>query len=214
MHHPASRLIQNTPPGADIPGPAPTLPVNVHLRSRHRRQVQSGGAQGMQGVNHRAAGLTAPCQLAECLNLVLVVWPIPRRPPLHRDKRIRETLQRPWVLCQGESLRRISLALCHEGALALDSCEEKVLVGVVDDANGGLAVDSEAEGNAGVGEHVEEVGGAVDGVNNEGGLRADFLAGFVCLFAHEGDIRVGSGEAVGDNLFDGLIDFGDDIGSY
>lgn len=41
--------------------------------------------------------------------------------------------------------------------MGLDCGEEKVLVGVVDDADDGLAVDGEAEGDAGIGKGVDEV---------------------------------------------------------
>lgn len=41
--------------------------------------------------------------------------------------------------------------------MGLDCGEEEILVGVVDDADDGLAVNGEAEGDAGVGERVDEI---------------------------------------------------------
>jgi hypothetical protein len=56
------------------------------------------------------------------------------------------------------------------GAVASDGRVERGGEGVVDDADGGDAVDGETQGDADVGEIVHEVGRAVDGVDDEGGL--------------------------------------------
>lgn len=57
--------------------------------------------------------------------------------------------------------------MVEEGALALDGGVEGGGEGVVDDADGGDEVDGEAERDGDVGVAVDEVGGAVDGVDDE-----------------------------------------------
>lgn len=56
---------------------------------------------------------------------------------------------------------------------------------VEDDADDGLLLDGEAEGDAGVWEAVDEVYGAVDWVDDEGGRVCEGFGGVVGFFAHE-----------------------------
>lgn len=64
------------------------------------------------------------------------------------------------------------------------SCRDR-LTGVVDDTNDGLEANCEAEGDADVGIAMDEIGCAVDRVNDEGGSLSQTSAWFVGLFAHE-----------------------------
>ena len=95
--------------------------------------------------------------------------------------------------------------------MALDGPVEDVEEGVVDDADDGDARYGEAEGDAGVGEGVDEVCRAVDGVDYEGGCVGDFGSRLPGFFAHEGDGWVRFAEGRGDVIFDGFVGFGDDV---
>lgn len=75
--------------------------------------------------------------------------------------------------------------------MAFDGGVEGVEPWVVDDAHGGLAIDGESEGDTGARERVDEVGCAVNRVDDESWLRAELHARLVCLLAHEGDVRKG-----------------------
>lgn len=80
--------------------------------------------------------------------------------------------------------------------------------GVIDDADGGLPVDGEAERDAGLGEAVDEVSGPVDGVDDEGGRGRDAgLAHHVGLLADEGEGRVGLAQALRHMRFYRLVGF-------
>jgi len=81
--------------------------------------------------------------------------------------------------------------MCEEGTATLDGGVEGVEPGVVDNADGRLAIDSEAEGDAGAGERMDEVGSAVDGVYDEGWFGTKLHARLICFLAHEGDVREG-----------------------
>lgn len=81
---------------------------------------------------------------------------------------------------------------------AADGGEEFVEEGVVDDADGGVAGEEEGEGDGDGGEVVDEVGGAVDGVDEEGGAGGDAARGVVAFLADEVVGGVFGDEARGD----------------
>lgn len=56
---------------------------------------------------------------------------------------------------------------------------------IIDDSDDGFLVDCEAERDGDVGPSVEEVGCAVDRVDDEGGGGGEDVAGLVGFFAHE-----------------------------
>lgn len=56
---------------------------------------------------------------------------------------------------------------------------------IIDDSDDGFFVDCEAEGDGDVGPSVEEIGCAVDRVDDEGGGGGEDVAGLVGFFAHE-----------------------------
>lgn len=56
---------------------------------------------------------------------------------------------------------------------------------VEDHADGGDPIDGEAEGDAGVGEAVDKVDGAIDGIHDEGGRVGEGFLGIIGLFAVE-----------------------------
>lgn len=82
--------------------------------------------------------------------------------------------------------------------MAADRGPEGFRGGVVDDADGGDAADGEAEGDAGVGEAVNEVDCAVDGVDDEGWRFGEGVRWVVGFFAVESGreligIKIGRG---------------------
>ncbi|KAI6770926.1 hypothetical protein HG531_009781 [Fusarium graminearum] len=88
--------------------------------------------------------------------------------------------------------------MCEESTVALDGGVEGVEPGVVDNTNNWLAVDGEAQRDAGAGERMDEVGGTVDGVYNKGRLGAKLHTRL-------------SGR---DHFFNTLVCFGDDVDGY
>lgn len=225
--HLAAGLAEDTPSSADIPRPAAALPVHVHLTGSHGSNVQGSRAQRAQGVDHGAAGLLGGGQLPEHLRLEVEVGAVTVGTPFNGDESIAETFERTGCACEGQLLRSSALDAGHVGALALDRGKEQVLPGVVDDADDGATFDGEAEGDAGVGEGVDEVGGSyagsawrprhnrrartVNGVDNESRLRANTHARLVRLLAHKGNVRKRRGKARRDHLLDVLIRLGDDV---
>lgn len=69
--------------------------------------------------------------------------------------------------------------------MAFDGGVERAGEGVVDYADEGRALDREAEGDADVGVVVDEVGRAVDWVDDEGWSIGEGLRWGVSFFAHE-----------------------------
>ena len=61
---------------------------------------------------------------------------------------------------------------------------------------------------------MDEVRGAVDGVDDEGWGVGELLARVVGFFADEFEGRVGGEEARGDHFFDCLVGFGDEVGGW
>lgn len=111
-------------------------------------------------MDHGAARLLGGGELLEHLRLELVVWPVAVGAPFDGDEGVGEPLKRTGTRGEGQLLRGCALDAGHVGAVGLYGCEEEVLVGVVDDADDGLAVDGDAEGDAGVGEGMDEVCGS------------------------------------------------------
>ncbi len=77
------------------------------------------------------------------------------------------------------------------GAVAADGVVEVLGEGVVDDADEGAAVVGEGEGDGDVRVGVDEVGGAVDGVDDEGWGGGE-VAGCGGFFAEEAGGREGA----------------------
>lgn len=76
-------------------------------------------------------------------------------------------------------------------------------------------MDGEAEGDAGVGVAVDEVGSAVNGVDDEGRAVGDLgLAGYVRLLADKKVGGVEGLEAGGDMLLDGLVCLGHNVDGW
>lgn len=97
-------------------------------------------------------------------------------------------------------------------AVAFDGGPELVAEGIVDDAHRGNFVHDEGDGDGDFWKAVDEVGCAVDGVDDEGWVVGDGLAGVVRLFANEGEGRVVGGEVCADEGFDCFVCLGDDVG--
>lgn len=73
----------------------------------------------------------------------------------------------------------------HICSSACNSRIESLSKRIIDDSDDGLFVDCEAEGDGDVGPSVEEIGRAVDRVDDEGGGGGEDVAGLVGFFAHE-----------------------------
>ena len=56
---------------------------------------------------------------------------------------------------------------------------------VVDDPDLGVLVNREAQGNGDVGVGVDEIGGAIDGIDDEDGPRGNSAGRWSCLFSQE-----------------------------
>lgn len=219
--HDTTGFRQDTPTGAHIPGPASTLPVQVQLTSCHGTEVESGASQAAQGMHHGSAVLLRRAQLLEDLSLDLVVGPIALASPFDADETPVEPDERYGVPRQGQLVLASLAALQppvrtdgHEGATAADGRVQCILPGVVDDADGGAAVDGEPQRDAGAREPVYEVGGAVDGIDDECGHVCDFHAGLVRLFAYEVKCWVCDGQALGYEGLDCFVRLGYDVGGF
>ena len=104
----------------------------------------------------------------------------------------------------------------HKGAVAFDGAVEVLGEGVVDDADEGFQLVGEGEGDGDVRVGVHEVGGAVDGVDDERGCQGETRGGSGGggFFAEEGVGGVGVFEGGGDHGFDGFVGFGDEVGGF
>lgn len=171
---------------------------------------------------HGAARLLCGGEAAEGLDFQVKVGTVAAGPPLDGDE---GATQRTVAAAgeeaagragEGQAARDGAADAGHVGTAASDGGEEEVLPGVVDDADGGLAVDGEAEGDTGVGEGVDEVGCAcrnksvthahhqgdkvsenptINGVTDKGRFGTNSHARLIRLLAHEGDVWKGSGES-------------------
>lgn len=97
-------------------------------------------------------------QLPEYVRLEVVVCAGAVGTPFYREQRGAQTGERRWVLGDGEADRGRVAEAGHVGASRFDGCEKEILRGVVDDADGRLAVNGEAKGDAEVGQLMDEVG--------------------------------------------------------
>lgn len=99
-------------------------------------------------------------------------------------------------------------------AAAGDGAVQVPREGVVDDADQGPVFGDEGERDGGVGVAVHEVEGAVDGVDDEGGVRGQpgAVAGDVAFFAQELVVWVGGGEGGGEHVFDCVVGFRHEVG--
>lgn len=95
----------------------------------------------------------------------------------------------------------------QKSAPAFNAGIELIEEGVEDDADGWDFVDGKTKGDADGREGVDEVRGAVDGVDDEGGCGGELHAGFVGFFADELEGGVSGHEFCGDHFFDGLVGF-------
>lgn len=204
----APRLAQHNPPGAHVPRPAPGLPVHVDGAAGDGAQVQRRGTPRPQPVHHRATVLLRRRQPRERAGLDDVVGARAVGAPFDGHEALAQIGQR------GGAGERERGGAVQEGAAAADRGVEGLREGVVDDADGGEQVDAEAEGDADVGVVVHEVGGAVDGVDDEGWAGGEARVGRVGFFAHEGDVGVFFAEGGRDHCFDGAVGFGDEVSGW
>ena len=79
----------------------------------------------------------------------------------------------------------------------------------VDDAEDGLVALDESEGGTAEGDAVDEVGGAVDGVECPHQFPVATCGSF--FFAEEGDLGCGVAEKVAELVLDGEVDFGSHV---
>lgn len=107
-------------------------------------------------------------------------------------------------------MRRRYTGRRHPCPLALDGVVYLLREGVVDHPDEGLAIEGEREGDGDVRVGVDEVCGAVDGVDDEGwgGGEGARGGGF---FAEEGVGGVGGEEGGGDEGFDCFVGFGYEV---
>lgn len=220
IDHDAAGLDQNAPGGGNVPGPGAALPEGVLLAGGDAADGDGGGAGAAEGVDEAAAGGGGAEEGGEDFEVEGEVGAVAVGAEVDGDAGGGEAVEGKGG---AEGLRIVVIgvvgivdvvALCGVCPVALDGGPELVAEGIVHDADGGLFLDDEGNGDGDVGEAVDEVGRAVYGVDDEGWLVGDGLARVVGFFADEGEGRVVGGEIAADEGFDCFVGLGDDVGGW
>lgn len=189
-------LAEDYPAGADVPGPATALPVEIEGSLGDAAEVEGRGAQSTGGVDHGAAFVLARAQrgpggtLGRPVCAGAVGAELDDHDALVEAVDGRGLLERETHVSFRSGRRSRGVDHPHEAALPADAVVQLAGKGVEDHADRGDAVDREAQAHAHVGVAVDEVGRAVDRVDDEGRLRPQLLPGHICLFAHEAECWV------------------------
>lgn len=205
-------LGEDDPAGTDVPGPAAALPVGVDGALGDGAQVQRRGAQGARGMHHRAAFVFAAAQARPRVAFRRPVGAAAVGAPFDRDQaavQAREGLEGlGWEFLLRWLLLLSGVSFCnvpHETALSADPGIQPACKRIIDDADGGDAVDGEPQTDADVRPAMDEIRGAVDGVDDKRRLRAELHARLVRLLAEEREGRVQRAESARDECFDRLV---------
>lgn len=101
-----------------------------------------------------------------------------------------------------------------EGPLAFNGVPELVPKGAKHNTYGGRFGDDEADRDAHGWKSMNEVGRAIDGVDNKGWLRGDSLTGGIRFFSDKSKVWILLCEAGTYEQLYSLVDFGHDISGY
>lgn len=214
IDHDAAGLGEDDPAGTDVPGPAAALPVRVDGALGDGAQVQRRGAQGARAVHHRAALVLAAAQARPRVAFRRPVAAAAVRAPFDRDQAAVEAREGLEGLGGEFLFRRLLLLLLsvsndddipHKTPLPANPRVQPACKWVIDDADGRDAADGKPQADADVRPAMDEIRGAVDGVDDERRLRAELHAGLVRLLAEEREGRVQRAESARDEGFHGLI---------
>lgn len=212
VDHDAPHLAQHAPRGRHVPRVGAALPPAVELARGDAADGLGGAVGGAEGVGEAAGGR---CEGGEDGEVEGEVGPVAVAAEVDADAGVAEaTGQRAVVERESLGLPGVERGVLVPGAAAAvrDGGEEFALEGVVDDADGGPPGDDERERDADLGQAVEEVGGAVDGVDDPGGRRGDAFFGRVeGLLADELVLGVFGDQARGDEVLDRFVGVGDDV---
>lgn len=154
-NEPAS-LLQDDPACAHVPHLAASFPVGVELARGHMADIHCGRAKRSEPVDEAMVFVQ---QRPESLHLDVEQLAVPVRATFQGNDR---ALEGQWLLGQLWQQRAIQVR-----SLARNRTEHELQVRVVDDPHSRLFVHTEAQRDTGIGEVVNEIGGAINWVHNE-----------------------------------------------
>lgn len=212
IHKHPSSFVQHAPRSGDVPRKTATLPKCILLACRDTANSLDSRPRATQRIDELPTRSLAPRKRREDLQIQLEIRTLAVTPPVQPYARILQARQRTPV--ERQHLRLRGRAALVEGAAAAHGREQLVGEGVQHDADGGPLRDDEAQRDADGGEAVDEVGGAVDGIDDEAGHVGDALFRLERLLADEVVLGVARDQARGDQVLDGLVGLGDDVGGW
>lgn len=203
-------FLENDPAGTNVPDPDTGLPEDIDPAGSDIAEVKGCRPRAAYRVHHgTAVGLRGEKLLVH-RGTQLPVWTTALVSPLNSDQAVIKRSDGGGITLRGQQ-KAAAVISSEESTFALDSSEEVTAEGVVDDTNNRLAADSQSERDGGIGETVDEVQGAVDGVGDDGGGVGKLGSLFEALFAEELELGICGGDGLGDHVLDSLVGRGDTV---